>query len=98
MTFDGVVWWIVVPLAAIVAELVAVVTGKGTPLTAVWRHYVGRYRVGSAITGAFLVWLPVHWLFVSSGLAWSVDGTALAIGALVGLAGHWRRHRGDEDG
>jgi hypothetical protein len=73
----------------------AVGLAKGGPLTRTARTYLLGGAAGSALLGAFLGWLPYHWLLVSEGLGWG-DLAAVAVGAVAGLAG-WTHRIGKGD-
>jgi hypothetical protein len=82
-------WWKVWVALGVAAELVSL--KWGTPLTQVARKYLLHSPLGSMLAGAFLLWLPAHWLLIAEGLGWA-DIVALIVGAVVGLVG-WRvRH------
>lgn len=72
----------------IVAELIGL--WRGVSLTTVARARLLAYRIGSAVFGAFWVWLGYHWGFDIEGLDhW--DAVAVIAGAILGLAGfEWR--------
>jgi hypothetical protein len=84
-------FWVAV---GIIAELWSL--RVGTPLTSVARRYLLHYPVGAMLAGAFLAWLPYHWLLVREGLGVG-DIVALFAGAIVGALGWFLRHPDEEE-
>jgi hypothetical protein len=84
-------WWKAWVIVGIAAELLSL--RGGTPLTGVVRRYLTPSRAGSVLLGAFLAWLPYHWLAVQSGMGWG-DVVVVVLGGLLGAGSVALRERG----
>jgi hypothetical protein len=81
--------WRVWLVAGILFEFYALWRGR-LPLTGHARGRILNRKTGSALGGAFFVWMIWHWLFDTAGLD-HIDLIAVVSGALLGLAGYLYR-------